>query len=80
MHDSEHVHDAILDNDVVHDAVVANPEAVERISGALDRPYLLPADPPGLHGRSGELLEARFDPRSGRRRQLAVGACGRRRE
>jgi hypothetical protein len=78
--DAEYVEDTILDDDVVHHAVVADAQAVERIGGSLDRPHLLATDAARSCDGNGKLLKAPPDPRLHRSRQLPVGARGRRRK
>lgn len=80
MDDPEHEEYAILGDDVVHHAVVADAETVERVPRALDRPHLLASDAPGLGCLGGELFEALANPSTRGRRQLLVDALGRRRE
>ena len=73
MDDSQHVEDAVLGVNVVHDPRVADSKSMERVGCSLDGPYLLAADPPGRCGRRGKLLEASLDPCLGWTRQLAKG-------
>lgn len=48
MHDAQHQDDMILIDDVVHHAVVADPNSVKRVAHALDRLDRLSADATGL--------------------------------
>ena len=80
MDDPEYEENAILGDDVVHHAVIADAETVERVRRAMDRPHLLPADATGPGRRGGNLFEAPANPLTNRGRKLLVGALGRRRE
>ena len=73
MDDAEDKDDAILVDDVVHDPVVAQSQAVERVAHALDRLDRLAADASGLRCIDGELLEGPSDPFLEIGRQLLEG-------
>jgi hypothetical protein len=62
MHYPEDQHDLLVVQDVVHDSLVANPQAMERVGGPVDRLDGLPADPTGCACTRRELLERRSDP------------------
>lgn len=62
MDHAEHEDDAVLVDDVVHHAVVASPESVERVGEALDRLDRVAADPTPPRGIVSELLECLRDP------------------
>jgi len=74
--DSEHEEDAVFADDVVHDAVVADPEPVEGVRLSADRLDLLAADTPAGGCGGGELFEAGADSLAQRGWQLLVGALG----
>jgi hypothetical protein len=57
MHDPEHEDDPILVDPVEHDAVVADPEPVERVGGPANRLHCLAAGPP----RVGRILPEPFE-------------------
>ena len=77
MHDPEDENDAIFVDHVVHDSVVTNPEAVERIRDTPDGLHLLAPDT--LAGR--RLLREPFErfaqPGADIIGQLPEGLCGR---
>jgi hypothetical protein len=74
--DPEHVENPIFGDQVVHDSVVPNAQAVEGVGCAPDRAYPLAADP-ARHRRVGrQLLQALPDPSPNRSRQLLVRARG----
>jgi len=78
--DPEHEQNAVLGHEVVHDAVIADAQAVERVRLTADRLYLLAADPATRPGGGGELLESCANPLPLGRWELQVGALGRGRE
>jgi len=80
MDDAEHEEDAVVREQVVHDPVVADAEAMEGVRLSADRLDLLAADAAGSGGLPGELLEVGVDPLPDPCRQLPVGALGGRRE
>ena len=80
MDDAEHMEHTVAVDHVVHDAVVADAEAVKRVGGALNRPDALAADPSGYRRSRGKALETSPDARSNLSRKLAVGARSRRRK
>ena len=57
MNDSEDEDDAVLVENVVHGAVVADPQPVEGIAGAAHRLHGLPLDSANLGSVPRELLE-----------------------
>ena len=80
MNDAENQDHAILLDHVIHDAVFAHPEAVERIARPLDRLNGLPADPPLPHRLDRQLLQRTADPFPESSRELLESADRRRRE
>jgi len=80
MHDPEDEQNAILDDNVVHHPIVADPEAMERVVYAPDRLDRLPCNPTGPGCAEGELLERPPDAAACSRLELPKGTCGRRRE
>ncbi len=76
MDDAEDEEDAVVGDEVVHDAVVADAQSVEGVRVAADRLYLLAADAAGSCCGLGELFEASADPLPQRRRQLLEVARG----
>ncbi len=62
MHDAEHEDHLVLDDDVVHHAVVANAEPVKRVNDALDCLDRLAPYPTRLRSAIGEPLERFGDP------------------
>jgi hypothetical protein len=76
MDDAEDEEDVVVGDEVVHEAVVADAEAVEGVSLAADRLDFLAADAAGFGGGLGELFEVGADPRLQRRRQFLIGALG----
>ena len=80
MDDPEHVEDTIVRDHVVHDAVVANTEAMKRVGRSLDRPHPLATHPAGYRGGPGKPLEAWLKSRLHRGGELHVGARRRGRE
>ena len=62
MHDAQDEDDAVLLDDVVHDAVVADPKPVEGIPGAVHGLHGLAFDAADLRRTAGELLERPGDP------------------
>jgi hypothetical protein len=65
--DAEDEEDTVVGDEVVHDAVVADAQAVEGVGLSADRLYLLAADAAGAGSCGGELLEAGTDPLAQRR-------------
>jgi len=80
MDDAEDEKDVVVGDEVVHDAVVADAEAVEGIGLATDRLDLLGANAASCGCGLGELFEVGADPRLQRRRQLLISALGSRGE
>lgn len=80
MDDAEDEEDAVVGDEVVHDPVVADAEAVEGVGLAADRLHFLAADAAGSGCCFGEVFEASADPLPKRRRQLLIGAFGARGE
>lgn len=76
MDDAEHEQDAVVAEGVVHDAVVADAEAVEGVGLAEDRFHFLAADATGAGCGGGELFEACADPLPHRVGEFRVGAFG----
>ena len=76
MDDAEHEQDAVFSDEVVHDAVVADAEAVEGVGLAADCLDFLAADAAGPGGGCGELFEAGADALLQRVGQFRVGALG----
>jgi hypothetical protein len=74
--DAEHEHDAVFTDEVVHDAVVADAEAVEGVCLSADRLHLFAADAAGAGRGGGELFEAGADALAERGWQFLVGAFG----
>jgi hypothetical protein len=70
----------VVGDEVVHDAVVADAQAVEGVGLSADRFHLLAADAAGSGNCSGELVEAGPDSFPPRRWQLPERALGGRRE
>ena len=64
MHDAEHEDDPILLDHVVHDPMVADAKAMERVAGALDRLDRLASDSPRFAGAHGEFGQCFGDPRA----------------
>lgn len=80
MDDAEDEEDVVVGDEVVHDAVVADAEAVEGVSVAANRLDLLAANAAGSGCCLGQLFEAGADPCLERRRQPLVGTLGSRGE
>lgn len=80
MDDPEHVEDAIFDDQVVHDPVVADTQPVEGVGSTPDRAHPLARDPARNGGVGRELLQTLPDPRLNRGGQLPVCPRGRRRK
>ena len=80
MDDPEHEKNVIVLDEVVHHAIVADTEAVERVRLAPDRLHLLATDATTPDGCLCELLKTGADSLSLGSRELFVGALGRRRE
>jgi hypothetical protein len=78
--DAEGEENTVLRDEVVHDAVVADTEAVEGVSLAADRLDLLAADAAGSGCCLGELFEAGVYPLAELRWEFLVGALGSGRE
>jgi hypothetical protein len=78
--DPQNVEDAILDDHVVHDAVVADAQTMERVGSSLDRPHPFAAYAAGSGSGRCKLLEAALDPRAHWIGKLAIRARRRRRE
>lgn len=78
--DAEHEEHLVGRDQVVHDPVVADAQAVEGVCLAADRLHLLAANAAGSGCCLGELFEAGTDPRLQRCRQLVEGAFGARGE
>lgn len=76
MDDAEDEEDAFVGDEVVHDAVVADAEAMEGVGLSADRLDLLAADTAGCGCCLGELLEAGADPLARQCWQFFVGALG----
>lgn len=57
MDNTQDEHDLILLEDVVHDAVVADPQPVEGVAGAMHRLHSLPLDAADLRHVRCELLQ-----------------------
>jgi len=74
--DAENEEDVVVGDEVVHDAVLADAEAVEGVGVSADCLDFLAADAAGSGCRSGELFEAGADPLAERRWQFLVGAFG----
>src|SRR5438874_1632434 len=74
--DAEDEEDAILVDEVVHDAVVADAEPVEGVRLSSDRFHPLAADAAGSGCGGGELFEAGADALARRGWQFLVGAFG----
>jgi hypothetical protein len=74
--DAEDEEDAVLADEVVHDAVVADAEPVEGVCLSADGFYPLAADAAGSGCGGGELFEAGADALAQRGWQLLVGAFG----
>ena len=58
MDDAEDEQDVVVGDEVVHDPVVADAEAVERVRLSADRLHLVAADAAGSGCCGGELLKA----------------------
>ena len=58
MDDAEDEQDVVVGDEVVHDPVVADAEAVERVRLSADRLHLFAADAAGFGCCGGELLKA----------------------
>jgi hypothetical protein len=78
--DAEDEENAVVGDEVVHDAIVADPESVKGVCVAADRLHLLAANAAGSGRGFGELLKAGADPLPRRRRQLLEDALGSRGE
>ena len=76
MDDPENEYRPVLLDHVVHDPVLADPEAMERIGKALDRLHGLSPDPTGSRGIGGQLVEGPEDPGSDLRWELLEGSSG----
>jgi hypothetical protein len=74
--DPENQYRPVLLDHVVHDPVLADPEAMERIGKALDRLHGLSPDPTGFRDIGGELLERPADPGSDLRWELLERPSG----
>ena len=70
MDDAENEQDAVVGDEVVHDSVVADAEAVEGVGLAADRLHLFAVDAAGSGLGLGELFEAGAEPFPQRGRQL----------
>ncbi len=68
MHDAEHQDHAVLVDSVVHHAIVADAESVERVTHSLDRLDGLAADATRPGGLTRQLLESLPSPRAELRR------------
>ena len=68
----------VVGDEVVHDAVVADAEAVEGVGLAADRFHLFAADAAGSSDRGGELLEVGADSLPERCGEFLEGSLGRR--
>ena len=73
MDDAEDEKDLVVDDEVVHDAIVTDAESVEGISLTAAGLDFLTADATRCGCHLGELLEAGTDPLLLRRRQLLEG-------
>lgn len=76
MDDAEDKENAVFVDRVVHDAVVADPEPVERVCLSADRFHPFAADAVGSSCGGGELFEAGADALAHRGGQFLVGAFG----
>jgi hypothetical protein len=74
--DAEDEEDAVGGDEVVHDAVVADTQAMKAVRLSVDRLDLLAADAAGSGCCMGELLEACADAVAQRRWQFLIGALG----
>ena len=77
MHDAEDEDDAGLVDDVVHDAVVADPQPVEGIAGTMHGLHGLAFDSADLRRTARELLERQSDPSTNAGFSLPEGLCRR---
>lgn len=76
MNDPEDEDDAVLDEDVVHDAVVTDAQPVKGIPGAVQRLHGLALDPADLCRVPRELLERPSDPGANLGFELPEGLLG----
>lgn len=80
MHDAEDENDAVFVDHVVHDAVVTNPEAMERVRDTPDGLHLLATDTPAGRRLLREPFERLAKPGADIIGQLPEGPGSRRRQ